>query len=504
MMGVSDRARAPRSGSRRCSCTTASRSRAGTWSIVGRGLTIGRPLAVLLSLKEPNTRTRRSRICHTGIELPARVHEQADILVAAAGSPSIIRPDMVKPGAAVVGAGLTMEGRRVVPDVDEACAEVAGWITPRLGGVGPTTRAMLLRNTVEAAERRGGRRRERHARHRGRAALPVWPGHAARTSTLSVLRSAAPGASARDADSGCSRSCCAGSGRWRSSSSPGLAEPTGVTQRLPCVRSGWAGDGLVREDARAPENLQMHLERTRAARRADRPPHPSSHADASRRARPRLPADFRWRARDLLIATVVAVAPRRSSPRSSASCCRACSTRRARPDDPPHRAPAPAATRRARARPVAAPRARRGRTPRRRARPARRGDAAGARRGHGGGRRSRAQAAVWCSTRSARVVDGRWAGLAADVELRELFDRESTMPPPLAGTRAWAPGAPPEEEAWRGVAVRAALGDGGARAAGRDGRGTRRHQPALPPAAARRASRLGRGARRRPRRGSRS
>ena len=62
---------------------------------------------------------------------------------------------MVKPGAAVVGAGITMEGRRIVPDVDEECAEVAGWITPRIGGVGPTTRAMLLRNTVDAAERRG-------------------------------------------------------------------------------------------------------------------------------------------------------------------------------------------------------------------------------------------------------------------------------------------------------------------------------------------------------------
>src|SRR5262249_55996692 len=63
---------------------------------------------------------------------------------------------MVRPGAAVVGAGVTMDGRRVVPDVDEAVAEVAGWITPRLGGVGPTTRAMLLRQTVETAERRSG------------------------------------------------------------------------------------------------------------------------------------------------------------------------------------------------------------------------------------------------------------------------------------------------------------------------------------------------------------
>jgi methylenetetrahydrofolate dehydrogenase (NADP+)/methenyltetrahydrofolate cyclohydrolase len=62
---------------------------------------------------------------------------------------------MVRPGAAVVSAGVTIEGKnRVVPDVDEACGAVAGWITPRLGGVGPTTRAMLLRQTVEAAERR--------------------------------------------------------------------------------------------------------------------------------------------------------------------------------------------------------------------------------------------------------------------------------------------------------------------------------------------------------------
>jgi methylenetetrahydrofolate dehydrogenase (NADP+)/methenyltetrahydrofolate cyclohydrolase len=61
---------------------------------------------------------------------------------------------MVKPGAAVVSGGITMDGRRVVPDVDESVGEVAGWITPRLGGVGPTTIAMLLANTVAAAERR--------------------------------------------------------------------------------------------------------------------------------------------------------------------------------------------------------------------------------------------------------------------------------------------------------------------------------------------------------------
>jgi methylenetetrahydrofolate dehydrogenase (NADP+)/methenyltetrahydrofolate cyclohydrolase len=91
---------------------------------------------------------------HTGVDDLASYTKQADVLVAAAGTASIITPEMVKPGAAVVSAGITMDGRRVVPDVDEAVAEVAGWITPRLGGVGPTTIAMLLTNTVEAAERR--------------------------------------------------------------------------------------------------------------------------------------------------------------------------------------------------------------------------------------------------------------------------------------------------------------------------------------------------------------
>ena len=63
-------------------------------------------------------------------------------------------PDVIRPGAVVVGGGLTWEGRKARSDVDESCAEVAGWITPRLGGVGVTTVAMLLRNTVAAAERR--------------------------------------------------------------------------------------------------------------------------------------------------------------------------------------------------------------------------------------------------------------------------------------------------------------------------------------------------------------
>jgi len=124
--------------------------------IIGRGLTIGRPLALLLALKEPNANAAVT-VVHTGVEDLASYTKSADILIAAAGRASIVMPDMVKPGAAVVSAGITMDGRKVVPDVDESVGEVAGWITPRLGGVGPTTRAMLLSNTVDAAERRVGR-----------------------------------------------------------------------------------------------------------------------------------------------------------------------------------------------------------------------------------------------------------------------------------------------------------------------------------------------------------
>ena len=94
-------------------------------------------------------------IVHTGVADLGRFTRQADILVAAAGSPGLIKPDMVKPGAAVVGAGVTVEGKnRLVSDVEESVGEVAGWVTPRLGGVGPMTRAMLLTNCVLAAERR--------------------------------------------------------------------------------------------------------------------------------------------------------------------------------------------------------------------------------------------------------------------------------------------------------------------------------------------------------------
>ncbi len=121
--------------------------------IVGRGLTIGRPLANLLSLKRPNANAAVT-VVHTGVADLGAYTRQADILVAAAGSPGMITADMVKPGAAVVAAGVSFEGRKLLSDVADEVAEVAGWLSPRIGGVGPMTRAMLLTNAVEAAERR--------------------------------------------------------------------------------------------------------------------------------------------------------------------------------------------------------------------------------------------------------------------------------------------------------------------------------------------------------------
>jgi methylenetetrahydrofolate dehydrogenase (NADP+)/methenyltetrahydrofolate cyclohydrolase len=120
--------------------------------VAGRGLTIGRPLANLLTLKRPNANAAVT-VIHTGVADLGRYTRQADILVSAAGSPRMINADMVKPGAAVVAAGVSFEGRKIVSDVDDDVAEVAGWLSPRMGGVGPMTRAQLLANTVAAAER---------------------------------------------------------------------------------------------------------------------------------------------------------------------------------------------------------------------------------------------------------------------------------------------------------------------------------------------------------------
>jgi methylenetetrahydrofolate dehydrogenase (NADP+)/methenyltetrahydrofolate cyclohydrolase len=124
--------------------------------IVGRGPTLGRPLSMLLALKRPHANAAVT-VVHTGVADLGAYARQADIVVGAAGVPGIVRSEMVRAGAAVVGGGITFEGRRILSDVDESVGDVAGWVTPRVGGVGPTTVAMLLRNTAEAALRRADR-----------------------------------------------------------------------------------------------------------------------------------------------------------------------------------------------------------------------------------------------------------------------------------------------------------------------------------------------------------
>jgi len=123
--------------------------------IIGRGLTIGRPLANLLALKRPGLNAAVT-VVHTGVprQRMAALARQADVLVAAAGSPGLVTAEMVKPGAAVVAAGVSFEGKRIVSDVADEVADVAGFLSPRIGGVGPMTRAMLYANCVLAAERR--------------------------------------------------------------------------------------------------------------------------------------------------------------------------------------------------------------------------------------------------------------------------------------------------------------------------------------------------------------
>ncbi len=124
--------------------------------ILGRGTTLGRPLALLLSQKRP-TANAAVTVVHTGVPDWPAYTRRAEIVVAAAGVPGILQPEHLTPGTVVVGGGVRYEGRKLLPDVDERCEEVAGAITPRLGGVGPTTIAMLFRNAVEAAERSGAR-----------------------------------------------------------------------------------------------------------------------------------------------------------------------------------------------------------------------------------------------------------------------------------------------------------------------------------------------------------
>ncbi|MEW2523469.1 bifunctional methylenetetrahydrofolate dehydrogenase/methenyltetrahydrofolate cyclohydrolase [Streptomyces sp. NPDC047071] len=119
--------------------------------VVGRGVTIGRPMPLLLTRKSENATVTQ---CHTGTRDLASHLRRADIIVAAAGVPHLVKPEDVKPGAAVLDVGVSRdESGKIVGDVHPGVAEVAGWLSPNPGGVGPMTRAQLLVNVVEAAER---------------------------------------------------------------------------------------------------------------------------------------------------------------------------------------------------------------------------------------------------------------------------------------------------------------------------------------------------------------
>jgi methylenetetrahydrofolate dehydrogenase (NADP+) / methenyltetrahydrofolate cyclohydrolase len=121
--------------------------------VVGRGITVGRSIGLLLTRKSENATVT---LCHTGTRDLSAQLRQADIIVAAAGVPHIVKPEDVKPGAAVLDVGVSRDEQgKIVGDVHPGVAEVAGWLSPNPGGVGPMTRALLLWNVVEAAEAAG-------------------------------------------------------------------------------------------------------------------------------------------------------------------------------------------------------------------------------------------------------------------------------------------------------------------------------------------------------------
>jgi methylenetetrahydrofolate dehydrogenase (NADP+)/methenyltetrahydrofolate cyclohydrolase len=118
--------------------------------VIGRGITVGRSLGLLLTRRSENATVT---LCHTGTRDLAAEVRRADIVVAAAGVPGIVTAEMTKPGAAVLDVGVSRGADGIVGDVSSDVAEVAGWVSPNPGGVGPMTRALLLANVVEAAER---------------------------------------------------------------------------------------------------------------------------------------------------------------------------------------------------------------------------------------------------------------------------------------------------------------------------------------------------------------
>ena len=118
--------------------------------VIGRGLTVGRPLGLLLTRKQENATVT---LTHTGTKDLLSHTRRADIVVAAIGQAHFLKPEMIKPGAAVLDVGISRTDAGLLGDIDLRVNEVASWIAPMPGGVGPMTRAMLLTNVVDACER---------------------------------------------------------------------------------------------------------------------------------------------------------------------------------------------------------------------------------------------------------------------------------------------------------------------------------------------------------------
>lgn len=118
--------------------------------VVGRGVTVGRPIGLLLTRKSENATVT---LCHTGTKNLEEFTKQADIIVAAAGVAHLIKPSMIKSGSALLDVGITRTEQGLVGDIDPAVKEIAGFFAPMPGGTGPMTRAMLLANVVDTAER---------------------------------------------------------------------------------------------------------------------------------------------------------------------------------------------------------------------------------------------------------------------------------------------------------------------------------------------------------------
>lgn len=120
--------------------------------VIGRGPTLGRPLALMLSMKQAGANSAVT-VVHSAVPNIRDYTLKADILISAIGVHGFVTPDMVKKGVVAISGGISWEGSRLLPDIDETVGDVAAWITPRIGGVGPTTVALLLQNTVKAASR---------------------------------------------------------------------------------------------------------------------------------------------------------------------------------------------------------------------------------------------------------------------------------------------------------------------------------------------------------------